>query len=156
MKFETQYDRQKEKEGKTYTEDSLTDQSQAEDTDIYSCLKKYGITTLVNQTKAKEFMYLDNTNRNLTLDEAVRQRQQMEEYFLQQPARVRKAFGDSVDQFIEEYKMGKYGNMLDTGILTNEMIEELTKSDLTIEQPPIKGEIKNGKIEENLQNSNGM
>lgn len=95
--------------------ESLTNQSSAEETDIYRCIAKYGATQLINKTMASEFLYLDNTNRNLTLDEAIRQREQLTDYFLNQmPARARKIFGDSPEQFVEKFKAGELDNSTDT------------------------------------------
>lgn len=143
-KLVKKFENYKEREGTKNVGESLTDQSQTEECDIYACLKKYGITTLVNKTKAEEFMYLDNTNRNLSLDEAVRMRKSMEEYFYQQPARVRKVFGDSVDMFIEKYKNNEFGDFLTTGVLNEQMVAELTKGD------------ENVKMEQNLHNTQGI
>lgn len=125
VKIKNVYNEMKPREGTKQIGESMTDQSQAEETDIYSCLKKYGITSLVNKTQAQEFLYLDNTNRNMTLDEAVRQRKELEEYFKQQPARVRKVFGDNVDMFIEKYNNHQFDEFLQTGILNEQMIKDL-------------------------------
>lgn len=156
IKLKNKYAEYKEREGTKTVGDSMTDQSQQEECDIYSCLKKYGITTLVNKTQAQEFMYLDNTNRNLTLDEAVRQRNQMNEYFKQQPARVRKIFGDNVDNFIEKYKAGQFDEMLQTGILNEEMVRQLTPEEVTLPKVEIqettKGEV-NEQVEENISSN---
>lgn len=124
-KLKNKFNEYKTREGTKALGESMTDQSQREECDIYTCLKKYGISTLVNKTKATEFLYLDNTNRNMTLDEAVRVRKDMEEYFKQQPARVRKVFGDNVDMFIEKYKQGEFTDFLTTGVLNDELVEQL-------------------------------
>lgn len=124
-KLKNKFQEYKTREGTKALGESMTDQSQREECDIYTCLKKYGISTLVNKTKATEFLYLDNTNRNMTLDEAVRVRKDMEEYFKQQPARVRKVFGDNVDIFIEKYKQGEFTDFLTTGVLNDELVEQL-------------------------------
>lgn len=136
IKFKTRFTTTGEKEGTTFTEESLTDQSQAEDVDIYQCLKKYGITTLVNKTQATELLYGDYKNPNFTLDEAVRARGELEEYFLQQPARVRKMFGDNPDRFIEKYKMGEFNEMLEAGIVNEEIIKAYKeKETIEIDKP---------------------
>lgn len=157
IKLKNKYAEYKEREGTKTVGDSMTNQSQQEECDIYSCLKKYGITTLVNKTQAQEFMYLDNTNRNLTLDEAVRQRNQMNEYFKQQPARVRKVFGDNVDKFIEKYKAGQFDEMLETGILSEDMVRQLTPESVTKpeneKQEIVKGEIEHEQVEKNISSN---
>ncbi len=124
-KLKNKFNEYKTREGTKALGESMTDQSQREECDIYTCLKKYGISTLVNKTQATEFLYLDNTNRNMTLDEAVRVRKDMEEYFKQQPARVRKVFGDNVDMFIEKYKAGEFNEFLETGVLNEELVNQL-------------------------------
>lgn len=124
-KLKNKFQEYKTREGTKALGESMTDQSQREECDIYTCIKKYGISTLVNKTQATEFLYLDNTNRNMTLDEAVRVRKDMEEYFKQQPARVRKVFGDNVDMFIEKYKQGEFTDFLTTGVLNDELVEQL-------------------------------
>lgn len=136
MKFKTRFTTVGEKEGTKFTEPSLTDQSQSEDVDIYQCLKKYGITTLVNKTQATELLYGDYKDPNFTLDEAVRARNELEEYFVQQPARVRKMFGDNVDMFIEKYKMGQFNEMLEAGIVNEEIIKAYQeKENIKIDKP---------------------
>ena len=124
-KLKNKFNEYKTREGTKALGESMTDQSQREECDIYTCLKKYGISTLVNKTQATEFLYLDNNNRNMTLDEAVRVRKDMEEYFKQQPARVRKVFGDNVDMFIEKYKAGEFNEFLETGVLNEELVNQL-------------------------------
>lgn len=110
--------------------ESRTNQASAEEVDIYKCIEKYGASQLINKTMAQEFLYLDNTNRNLTLDEAIRQRQQLTDYFLNQmPARARKIFGDSPEQFIEKYKAGEMDNFLKTGALSNEQILKIEEEE---------------------------
>lgn len=143
------YKERKVKQGTPTIGESMTNQSQTAETDIYACLNKYGITSLVNQTKAKEFLYLDNTNANMTLDEAVRMRSQLNEYFSQQPARVRKVFGDNVDVFIEKYKAKQFDEFLQTGVLNDELVTELT-------QAPTVTEKKNLQVNENLELNQGV
>lgn len=134
IKIKNKFDEMKPRKGTVQVGESMTDQSQAADADIYECLKKYGISTLVNKTQATEFLYVDNTNRNMTLDEAVRQRKELEEYFKQQPARVRKTFGDNVDIFIEKYKNKEFDEFLTTGVLSQEMVTKLTEEEKTNEE----------------------
>lgn len=139
-KLVKKFDTYKEKEGTIQQGESKTNQAEREESDIYTCLKKYGVQSLVNKTQATEFLYLDNTNRNMTLDEAIRMRNDMNEYFKQQPARVRKVFGDNVDVFIEKYKTGKFDDFVSTGILNDEMVKELTEipsEKIEIEPKPI-------------------
>lgn len=136
VKLVNKYEQYKQHEGTYQKGESKTDKSQAQDTEIYNCIEKYGIQSLMRQSQAKEPMYLDNT-QNMTLDEAVRTRYQMDEYFKQMPARARKVFGDNPDVFYEKYKRGEYDNFLETGALTQEQVYELsgyTEREITNEE----------------------
>ena len=138
IKLKNKYEEYKERMGTITKGESMTDQSQREETDIYACLSKYGASTLVNKTMAQEYLYLDNTNANMTLDEAVRIRKEMTDYFEQLPARVRKTFGDKADIFIEKYKQGEFTDFIATGVLSNEMVEALTPQAPTSTVTPTK------------------
>lgn len=121
-KLVNKYDMYKRREG-TYNEgDSMTDKTQAEDTEIYKCIEKYGITSLMRQTMAQEPLYLDNRNRDMSLLDAVNIRKEMDEYFEQMPARARKVFGDNPEIFYQKYKSGDFNDMLQVGALTNEQV----------------------------------
>ncbi len=115
----------------------MTDKSSAQETDIYYCLNKYGATTLLNKTINEQFMYLDNTNRNLTLDEAVHQREQLNEYFINMPAKCRKVFGDNFDNFVEKYKSGDLNDFLKTGTLSQEQVNKILTDEKQIESKKI-------------------
>lgn len=144
-KFVNKYENYRAREGTIQTGESMTDTSQAEDVDIYKCIEKYGIQSLLNQTQASEFLYLDNTNANMGLAEAIRQREQMEEYFKNMPARARKVFGDSVDTFIEKYKNREFDDFLTTGALSEEQTAKINEFDLqqrNIEKEAMRAEIR--------------
>lgn len=148
VKIKNKYEEYKTREGTLAKGESMTDQSQREETDIYTCLNKYGMSALVNKTIAKEYLYLDNTNKNLTLDEAVRIRKEMTDYFEQLPARVRKTFGDKADIFIEKYKQGEFTDFIATGVLSEEMVQELTPEvsipDVSIQEPILQPDVIQG------------
>lgn len=88
----TKYDTYEAKEGIGNTGESMCNKSQAEDVDIYKCIEKYGVEPLMRQSMAKEQLYLDNTLRFNNLQDAINAKNQMEEYYNQLPARVRKVF----------------------------------------------------------------
>lgn len=140
------YDNYKQHIGTYDFGESRTNQASAEEVDIYKCIEKYGASQLINKTMAQEFLYLDNTNRNLTLDEAIRQREQLTEYFLNvMPARARKVFGDSPEQFIEKYKAGEMDNFLKTGALSQEQILKIEEDETkrkSLERDKMKQELK--------------
>lgn len=112
--------------GKTFTEDSITDASQAIDVDIYACIEKYGIDSLRRKYEADTQMFLDVSKTfNLTVDEAVEQQNQMLEYFETMPARARKVFGDNPDIFVQKYRNGDFNDFIKTGALNEEQIKIL-------------------------------
>ena len=119
--LKTKYDQYGAKEGVWQEGESMTDTSQAEDSEIYSCIEKYGIQSLMRQSKANEeyLNYRDN-REDMTLDEAVRYKEEMGEYFKQMPARARKVFGDNPDIFYEKYKRGEFDQLMETGAMTPE------------------------------------
>lgn len=125
-KIRNKFEDYKATKGKVFTKPSLTDESQAAEADIYHCLEKYGMQTLINQTMAKEPLYLDLTNKPKDLAEAVRLRNEMDEYFKELPAKARKVFGDSTEVFYQKYKNGEFNQFAQTGVFTNEQIEALT------------------------------
>lgn len=126
MKFKNKFENYCEHAGTTTTGESLTDQSQAAEADIYKCIEKYGVTTLMRQSMAKEHMYLDNTaTMGLSPDDVLRQKEQMAEYFDTMPARARKVFGDNIDVFQEKYRNGEFDDFINTGALSKEQVDLL-------------------------------
>ena len=121
VKFTNKYETYKRKEGIYGEGISMTDKSQAEEADIYKCIEKYGIATMMRQSMAQEPIYLDNTKK-MTLQEAVNMRKYMDEYFEQLPARCRKVFGDDPETFYQKYKSGDFNDFLNTGVMTEEQI----------------------------------
>lgn len=127
MKVLTKYDLTGKKTGTFNKGITKTDKSQYEDSDIKCCLEKYGMGALLCQNAAAEPLYLDNTYRNLNVADAVRLRNELKEYYLNLPAKVRKAFGDNPDIFYEKYKQGEFNEMKMYGILTDEMEENINE-----------------------------
>ena len=131
--FVNKYENYSEKKGKVFKEPSVTDKTKAVDCDIYACIEKYGIGTLTRKTQATEYLYGDMTNVPKTLDEAIRQREKLDNYFKAQPARVRKQFGDSPEEFYQKFKAGEFNDFIQTGVLNEEIaaryLEEINKNE---------------------------
>ena len=110
--------------------ESATDKSQAESTDIYKCIEKYGIDALARKTMAEEYMFLDNTDPwiNMDMKTAINQKKQMKDYFEKLPARARKVFGDNLEVFTEKYRNGDFNDFAKTGVLNQEQIENLKEA----------------------------
>ncbi len=121
-KLVNKYEAYKPHEGTYNVGESLTDKSQAEDAEIYKCIEKYGITSLIRESQAKEPLYLDNTG-TMTLTEAVNFRKEMDNYFASMPARARKLFGDNPEIFYQKYQTGEFDTLFQAGALTKEQAE---------------------------------
>lgn len=153
VKLKTKYDTYHRKEGTYNIGDSLTDKSQYEDSDIKCCLRKYGMSTLLNQTMAKEPLYIDNRYRDLNVADAIRLKEELKTYYEQLPAIVRKQFGDNVDMFYEKFRAGDFNEMIATGILTEEYAKEL-KNDEEVQRYNINGN--NSTTTDNQSNSGNV
>lgn len=130
----------------------------AEDTDIYKCIEKYGMGQIVKQTQAMEPMYLDMTEMPKTIAESVALQNKCEEYFNNLPARVRKVFEDNKDVFYQKYIKGDYADFITTGVLTNEMVSELKIDSSSILNPDLvqtKGE-NDAKMGQNTTSDSGI
>lgn len=146
--FVNKYENYKERKGTVNKQESVCDKSKAVDVDIYACIEKYGITSLARQTQANEYLYEDITNKPKDLHEALEMRKRLNEYFENQPARVRKQFGDNADIFIEKFQRGDFNDMIKTGVLSNELanryLEEMKTNEqtntTTLEQPTTNSE----------------
>lgn len=126
MELVNKYENYKQRKGTKNVGISKCCKEDAEEVNIYKCIEKYGMGQILNQTMAQHPLYLDNTNTPKTIQEAVEMQKQCEEYFLQLPARVRKVFDDNKDVFYQKYIKGEYADFLTTGVVTEDMINELT------------------------------
>lgn len=109
--------------------DSITDKSKTDEVDIYKCIEKYGIQSLLRQTMAKETIdvYCDATPMMMTLDEKIEYRNQIDEYFKELPAIVRKNFGDNSEIFYNNFKKGNFDEMIKAGIIEEKIAESYKK-----------------------------
>lgn len=107
-------------------EDDKANQSRAEEVDIKKVIEKYGIMPIEMLNIAKTPLYIDNLGSELTYNERLKQIQEVEDYYdTQLPAKVRKAFGDSKDNFYNALITGNYEKFIDFKILEKEQIEEI-------------------------------
>lgn len=107
-------------------EDDKANQSRAEEVDIKKVIEKYGIMPIEMLNIAKTPLYIDNLGSELTYNERLKQIQEVEDYYdTQLPAKVRKAFGDSKDNFYNALITGNYEKFVDFKILEQEQIEEI-------------------------------
>ncbi len=149
MELVNKYENYKQRKGTENVGISKCHKEDAEEVNIYNCIEKYGMGQILNQTMAQQPLYLDNTNTPKTIQEAVEMQKQCEEYFLQLPARVRKVFDDNKDIFYQKYIKGEYADFLTTGVVTEDMINELqiNKGDFTYENAEM---VKNSTVDANI------
>lgn len=122
-KFVNKYENYHERRGTIQNDKvSKTNTEFAEDCNIYNCIEKYGITALMRKTQAEDYYYDDFNNQPKTLMDRLQQKQNLNNYFANLPATVRKKFGDSADLFYEKFKAGEFAEMKTTGILNDELI----------------------------------
>lgn len=123
VKLKRKFECFKEKEGTTnkmIDDEDKANQSRAEETDIKLMFEKYGIMTYAMLDKAKENLYLDMRGENLTLNERLKQKQEIDEYFETLPAKVRKNYKDNKQLFYEQIMSGDYSQLIEDNILTQE------------------------------------
>lgn len=106
--------------------ESMTDKSKTDEVDIYKCIEKYGIQTMIRQTKAKENIlnYCDATPMMMTLDEKIEYRNQIDEYFKELPAIIRKKYGDNSTEFYNKFKNGDFKEMIEADIITEDIAKK--------------------------------
>lgn len=124
MQLKKKYNEYRSHKGTTYKEKSITDKSQQADCDIYKCIEKYGIESLMKKTQAKDYLYIDmssiiNPDRN----QAMTQLKELNDYFEKLPATVRKAFGDNKDKFRVMFRAGEFDEFISNGILSEDMVK---------------------------------
>lgn len=106
--------------------DDKANQSRAEEVDIKKVIEKYGIMPIEMLNIAKQPLFIDNLGSELPYNERLKQVQEIEDYYdTQLPAKVRKAFGDSKDNFYNALITGNYENFIDFKILEQDQIAEI-------------------------------
>ena len=134
FKVKSRWDSFKEQEGTVdndiYRDVPHVNLADQEDSDIYKMIEKYNCAGIVPKRRNETPMYLDMTGiTGLTLDEAIRQRKQMEEYYVNMPSKVRKIFGDDFNTFYTKYKQGDFNNLIETGVLTKEQADKIMEDE---------------------------
>lgn len=125
------------------TEQSKCDLSQQADTEIYSLIEKYGIKSIWNKDRPEQELFIDTTilPKNMTLAEAMQLKEEFTTYFKNAPAKFRKLYHDSPDEFYLAYKQGEYERLIYSGALTEEQIA-IQKQEILRENSSLKDMIK--------------
>lgn len=127
-KFKTFYDTIVEKEGTTFTDESLTNQDSEKEVNIHKVIERYGIKALMEKNKPEEEMYIDlNFYEEMDLNSILEYRKKTEEYYNQLPAKIRKEFGDDYNEFWQRYTDGKLDNFVEKGIISEESVAEINR-----------------------------
>lgn len=107
-----------------------TDKTKISETNIYNLIDKYGVKSLMQKQRPEHELFIDTTvlPKNLSLAEAIEQKNQFTEYFKAAPAPFRKIFKDNPDQFYESYKLGEFDKLLETGAMTQSQIDMQIKA----------------------------
>lgn len=123
-KFRNRYDAIQEERIATNTEgETLTNQSQYEETDLLIMAKKYGLKSILPRTEVTEQMYGFDLTSTMDYNERLEIRERMKEYFYHQPAIIRKEFDDNYNKFYEMYLTGDTQKMIDLGMLPKPQIK---------------------------------
>lgn len=105
------------------TEDDKANQARAEEVSIKEVIRKYGIMPNEMLNSAKENLYLDNTNEDMSLNERIELRRKTDKYFKTLPANVRKEFKDNNELFYEQILTGNFETHKKTGVFSQEQID---------------------------------
>ena len=126
--FKNVYEEMKEKEGtynKMINENDRANQERAEETEIKKIIEKYGVLPFELVNSVKEPLYIDMRGDTLTLNEKLKQKREIDEYFENMPAIIRKSYKDDKELFYQKILSGEFNQLINDGILTEEHAKEL-------------------------------
>lgn len=143
------YDLYKEKEGTRHQmidESDKANQARAEETDIRLMIQKYGIMPFEMMNQAKENLYLDMRGESMTINEKLKMKQQVDDYFNQLPANVRKNYADNKELFYEQIITGEFEQLIKDNVFTEQQANnyaQIQKEQLGLKIDKFKEEILN-------------
>ena len=117
----------KEKEGTIQEfadEGDKANQERYEDTNIRLIIAKYGIMPFEMRNQAQENLYLNNLGESMTLNEKLQMRQEVDEYFENLPANVRKNYNDSKEEFYQSIMTGDFEKLKADNVFSEEQVTE--------------------------------
>ena len=133
MKFVNKYENYRTREG-TYnikaSPDDMANQENAMYTSVKKMIQKYGILPKSTQTTPNEQLYIDNTYNDMTINEKLKFRRDLNDYFNELPPQLRKKFQDNPNDFIESVIYKEYDKLVETGIYSQEYAEQQRQKDL--------------------------
>lgn len=120
----------KEKEGTTQKykdEGDKANQERYEDTNIRMIIAKYGIMPFELRNQAQENLYLNNLGETLSIQQRLEMREEVDQYFENLPASVRKNYKDSKEEFFQAIMTGDFSRLKADNIFSESQIEEYDK-----------------------------
>lgn len=126
VKLKNKWECYKETEGTTNKMIDSADkanQERLEETDIKIMIEKYGILPFELLNQAKENLYLDFRGDSMTLNEKLKLKEQVDDYFEQLPANVRKNYNDNKQLFYEQIITGEFEQLIKDNVFTQEQAE---------------------------------
>lgn len=100
-------------------------QEQAEEVTLRTIIKKYGIIPRDLLEAVEEPLYLDMRGDSMTLNEKLKEKSKIDDYFRNLPAKVRKEFKDSTEFFYETTQSETLEKLEELGIFTHEHITDV-------------------------------
>ena len=126
VKLKNKWECYKETEGTTNKMVDSADkanQERLEETDIKIMIEKYGILPFELLNQAKENLYLDFRGENMTINERLKLKEQVDDYFEQLPANVRKNYDDDKQLFYEQIVTGEFEQLIKDNVFTQEQAD---------------------------------
>lgn len=144
------YNQDEERISRLKKNDLVTNQDRAAQTEVKQIVNTYGMDSLTTKWEAAEPFYCD-MQEAVTLENALKLKEEANEYFANMPARARKVFGDNPDIFYQKFMQGEFEDFIKTGALNEELeLHYISKLNRRKEQ-----EIdRTRKIQNNIENSN--
>ena len=130
-KLKNKWECYKETEGTTNKMIDSADkanQERLEETVIKIMIEKFGILPFELLNQAKENLYLDFRGENMTINERLKLKEQVDDYFEQLPANVRKNYDDNKQLFYEQIITGEFEQLVKDNIFTQEQAENYTNT----------------------------
>lgn len=126
-RFVNKYENYRMREGTQNIKKDPSDEANQENaqfTSVKAMIEKYGMLPSTNRQTADEMLYLDNTYEDMTLNERLKFRDNIDTYFEQLPPQVRKKFADNKQKFYECIMTKQYDLLMETGVMNQEMVDE--------------------------------
>lgn len=133
VKLKNKYECYCETEGtynKMIDEADKANQERAEECDLRIMIEKYGIMPFELLNQAKENLYLDMRGESMTINEKLKMKEQVDDYFEQLPAKIRKNYKDNKNLFYEQIITGEFEQMLSDGIFNEQQVNVMQKQRL--------------------------